>query len=79
MIDYTNRFGRGTAYKEAFIDAVNELYAMGGTVEFRMDIVQVLTDEYVDQTGERPDVIQLDRLSTWILKGYEEEKKARKK
>ncbi|UJF36573.1 hypothetical protein [Paenibacillus hexagrammi] len=73
------RFGRGTAYKEAFIDAVNELYAVGGTVEERILAVQELTDEYVDQTGERPETVQLDRLSTWILKGYDEEKKAAKK
>lgn len=73
------RFGRGTAYKEAFIDAVNELYAVGGTVEQRIAAVQALTDEYVDQTGERPDIVQLDRLATWILKGYDEEMKLLKK
>lgn len=72
------RFGRGTAYKEAFVDAVNELYALGGSVDERIAAVQDLTDEYVDITGERPETVQLDRLATWILKGYDEEVKARK-
>jgi hypothetical protein len=33
-------------------------------------IVKKLMDDYVEQTGERPDYRELDELASWLIFGY---------
>lgn len=63
-------------YNTQFTEEVDRIYddllydTDGGLVphENRVSTVMVLTEEFVEQTGERPPNGQLERLSTYILK-----------
>lgn len=36
----------------------------------KVEVVQELTDAYVEQVGERPDYRELDELASWLIFGY---------
>jgi hypothetical protein len=55
-------------YKAAFVVAVDEMLAMDMAVEYRIHFVNVLTDAYYAQTGQKPDQWQLHRLADYILR-----------
>lgn len=65
---YKNRFALGSDYKTEFIGAVTELLALEMPIQWRMKAVGDLSDAYVEQTGERPDGRQIERLTDYILK-----------
>jgi hypothetical protein len=61
-------------YKTEFKAHIDALWATSGLgVGAKNNAIQRLTDAYMAHTGERPDVTQLDRLSTWLLRGVEHE------
>jgi hypothetical protein len=54
-------------YKQTFIQEVDKLIKQELTDEFKMKLIQALTDAYVEQTGKRPDSYELTRLTTWLV------------
>ncbi|KTS84456.1 hypothetical protein NS115_03765 [Paenibacillus jamilae] len=62
--------GRFTGdYKTAFAAAVYELLAVQDMpVNFRISAVEVLTEAYYEQTGERPSTEMLSLLADFILR-----------
>lgn len=57
-------------YKEQFKTYVADLCESSiEIIDDKMHRVQELNNAYIQATGERPDHIELDRLSTWMLKG----------
>lgn len=62
------RFLQGN-YKERFIDEVNIISATAPsyTIEERKSIINDLIEEYIEDTGKRPDSRQIDRLSSALL------------
>lgn len=70
------RFDINTDYKEQFKRYVDVLVAdINATVDDRKQRIADLTNAYIEQTGQRPDHRQLDRLAEWLLRGHEEELK----
>ncbi|MGM1023519.1 MAG: hypothetical protein ACQEXV_24035 [Bacillota bacterium] len=64
---YAGRFTED--YKTAFAAAVSELLAVQDMpVQFRMSAVDVLTEAYYEQTGERPSADKLSMLADFILR-----------
>ena len=61
-IDPTDLLDDISEYKKRLILAIYD----------KIDMVEKLTDNYVKQTGMRPDKRQLDRLATWILQGSDD-------
>jgi hypothetical protein len=55
-------------FKAAFILAVDELILLDLPVAFRIAQVELLTEAYREQTEQRPDSLQLERLADFILK-----------
>ena len=46
--------------------------------DFRMYIIEAMTDAYIEQTGQRPDVAMLERLTNVILHEELSDKRANK-
>lgn len=57
--DYKTKF-------KAYVDYVLQTAALTERT-IRMQMIEELTDEYVAQTGERPDVSELERLTNAVL------------
>lgn len=68
---YAGRFAQSN-YKTEIHDVINELYAVVKTVpiEDTIENARLATDAYVSETGDRPDVVALDRMSTLIQNDY---------
>lgn len=65
----TNTYVFTNDYKSDLRRHIDALFAdKVSTRQQRVDAVQRLTDAYIEHAGERPDVIQLDRLATLILR-----------
>lgn len=62
-----HEFTAGTNYKETFIEAVQALVQYKFPTPWRVEAVKLLTEKYVEQTGERPDSKMLTRLTNYIL------------
>ncbi|MFT4413209.1 hypothetical protein ACLM5H_05035 [Fredinandcohnia humi] len=67
MIQYMEKFQLNSDYKKAFEEAVTELIEINMPVQWKNKAVQDLTDAYIEQTGEIPDSLQLQRLANYIL------------
>ncbi|MGG3561612.1 hypothetical protein ABES03_08410 [Neobacillus rhizosphaerae] len=63
---YENLFTAGN-YKATFSQEVEKLIKQDLTDEFKMKLIQALTDAYIDQTGKVPDSYELSRLTTWLV------------
>lgn len=67
--EFTGLFTRGN-YKTKLHDVINDLYAKVKTrpIQETIEDVRLLTDTYVEETGERPDTLTLDRMASLILR-----------
>lgn len=63
---YEGLFTTGN-YKETFSLEVDKLIKQELTNEFKVKIIQALTDAYIEQTGNIPDSYELSRLATWLV------------
>lgn len=68
MLNYTDKFRKGTNYKLSFAKEVDCLLAMEMVLPDRMKAIDVLLEAYVRQTGETPDPVQVNRLTNFILR-----------
>ena len=66
--EFKGLFTRGN-YKTKLHEVINALYAKVKTrpMQETIDDVRLLTDAYIEETGERPEVIALERMATLIL------------
>ncbi|MEH7116949.1 hypothetical protein V7128_05910 [Neobacillus vireti] len=63
---YENLFITGN-YKTTFSEEVDKLIKQDLTDDFKMKLIQTLTDAYINQTGKVPDSYELSRLTTWLV------------
>ena len=59
-------------YKETFNDMVTNTLSLqidgqAPSVECRKVIIESMTDAYIEQTGNTPDGVQVQRLANWLL------------
>lgn len=65
--------GRFTGdYKETFNEMVTNTLSLQEdgavpSIECRKEVIEVMTDEYIMQTGQTPDGVQVQRLANWLL------------
>jgi hypothetical protein len=64
---YEGKFQRGTDYKTSFVEEAEKLMAQELTPDFKNKLLTLLTEEYMVQTGEKPDSKTLNKLATWVL------------
>jgi hypothetical protein len=55
-------------FKSGFSQAVDELLTLDLPMTFRIGQVEILTEAYFEQTGQKPDPFQLERLADFILR-----------
>lgn len=73
LMDNTFYAGRFTGdYKETFNEMVTNLLSLqeegaSPSIESRKVIIEIMTDEYIKQTGQTPDGVQVQRLANWLL------------
>lgn len=63
---YEDAFTHGN-FKETFSECVDELIVQEFSEDFKIIMIQALTDAYVEQTGTVPDSHELSRLTTWLV------------
>lgn len=68
MPDYDGKFRKGTNYKAAFAQEVENLLMVVMELPERIKMIDDLLVAYVKQTGEVPDATQINRLTDFILR-----------
>ena len=67
--EYIGVFDSCSDYKSKLHEIIDDLYSevKSYPISHTIEKVQKVTDAYVEEVGERPDVVSLDRMATLIL------------